>query len=84
MSVSLNLADSVKRNSVDCAALISYFKRIRSVFRKMNIVERHMKDLICDSIVISKLEIPLAELGVPPDSTQEFVDWLHASGMLRS
>ena len=67
----------MKRNVVNRAFIIGQLEDVSTIVGKLNLIEGNVEDLICDSVVISQLELTLAKIGIPPDAAQKFMDWLH-------
>ena len=79
LGVPINLADAVKRNSMDLSFDVNELKCLRAILRKCDFLQRDQDDAVLGAIVIAQLEIPFREFRIPPDAVQQFVYRYHRS-----
>ena len=80
--VPINLADAVKRNSMDLSFDVNELKCLRAILRKCDFLQQDQDDAVLGAIVIAQLEIPFREFRIPPDAIQQFVYRYHNSRRL--
>ncbi len=79
LSVPVNLAYAVERNSMNLSFQVNELKCLRAVLRKGNFLQRNQNDAVLGAIVVAQLEIPFREFRIPPDAVQQFVYRYHRS-----
>ena len=77
LGVPVNLAHSVKRNSMHLPFNVSELKCLRAILRKSDFLQRNQDDAVLGAIVVAQLEIPFREFRIPPDAIQQFVYRYH-------
>ena len=84
LRVLVNLPHLVEGYAVELPFCVRDLKGLRAVRGKAHLFERDQYDPLLGPVLIPQLEVAAGELGIPPDSIEQFVNRDHACGMAAS